>query len=589
MSDEVQQIKDKIDVADLVGEYVQLKSAGTNKKGLCPFHHEKSPSFMVSSERGSWHCFGCAKGGDIFSFVQEIEGMEFKEALKYLADKAGVVLTSYKSEVDSSQKNRIKNINTEAARFFHNFLLKISTAKPAMDYLMRRGLKIETISEWQVGFIPEQWDLLTQYLLKKGFAINDLVAAGLTIKREGADEQTGRGFYDRFRGRVMFPIWNVHDEVVGFTGRILVEKENSGGKYVNTPQTDVYDKSRVIYGLNKAKQQIKAKNLIVMVEGQMDVIACHQAGMKNVVATSGTAFTDEQIKLLSRYTKNLNMAFDLDSAGLNAAEKYVGPALRAGLNVVLTRIPEGLGKDADECIKNDRDKYFDAVNKAEDILAWFLYKVCFKRDINNFRDKELIVDDFIYTLIQVTSSLVRDHWLKELSEKVSIDKSVLQERMLELKTSFKPPQFSSIVEKSQKNFIKNKGRFELLVERLLSLLLRFPVLKNEVNPELSQIISASVYSPLYEKIKIGYNVNEVAVNQEKEDLLDILLLQSEWEFAEVTNTTAKNELQNISQMVREEWQKKRRRELQREIEFAEKNNETEKLKILFEEFGNLNN
>jgi len=245
MSDDIQQIKDKIDVAELIGEYVQLKPAGVNKKGLCPFHHEKSPSFMVNSERGSWHCFGCAKGGDIFSFVQEMEGLEFKEALKYLADKAGVVLTNYRSEVNSNQKNRLKEINKEAARFFHNFLIKMPASQAALDYLLKRGLKMETIEEWCVGFIPEQWDLLTQYLLKKGFGIEDLVATGLTIQKEGArstssgqaNNQSIRGHYDRFRGRIMFPIWNVHDEVVGFTGRILVEKENFGGKYVNTPQT----------------------------------------------------------------------------------------------------------------------------------------------------------------------------------------------------------------------------------------------------------------------------------------------------------------------------------------------------------------
>ena len=219
MGDEVQQIKDKIDVTELVGEYVQLKQAGINKKGCCPFHNEKTPSFMVNSERGSWHCFGCGKGGDIFTFIEEIEGMEFREALKYLAERAGVQLTSYRSEVNSSQKNRLKEINTEAARFFHNFLLKIPASKPALEYLKDRGLTDETIEEWRIGFVPEQWDLLTQYLLKKGHSIDDLVASGLTIKREGVNASSGKGFYDRFRGRIMFPIWDVHGDAVGFTGR----------------------------------------------------------------------------------------------------------------------------------------------------------------------------------------------------------------------------------------------------------------------------------------------------------------------------------------------------------------------------------
>ena len=261
MSD-VDLIKDKVDVGDLVGEYVQLKPAWVNLKGLCPFHGEKTPSFMVNRERQNWHCFGCNKGGDIFSFIQEIEGMDFVEALKLLAARVGVELRLRASEKNSSEKARIKEINSVASNFFHNVLTKMEASASAREYLEKRGLKERTIIEWQIGFIPDQWDLLTKYLLKKGYSIDDLVTSGLTIKRDGADSQSGRGFYDRFRGRIMFPIWDVHDNVVGFTGRVLVETEKSGGKYVNTPQTLVYDKSRIIFGLNKAKQSITKKDYI---------------------------------------------------------------------------------------------------------------------------------------------------------------------------------------------------------------------------------------------------------------------------------------------------------------------------------------
>src|SRR3989339_243372 len=333
MADEIQQIKDKIDIVDLISEYCQVKPAGANFKCRCPFHNEKTPSFMISRDRQSWHCFGCAKGGDIFSFIEEIEGLEFKEALRYLADKAGVVLTQYRSEVDSSLKNRIKEANLQAARFFHNFLLKMPTAEPARQYLRQRGVSDEMVELWQIGYVPEQWDLLTQYLLKKGIGIDDLVAAGLTIAKEGADKRTARGFYDRFRGRIMFPLGNAQGDIVGFTGRVLVEKEGNQGKYVNTPQTLVYDKSEVIFGLSKAKSEIKSKDLAVMVEGQMDVVACHQAGMKNVVASSGTALTEAQIRLLLRYTHNLAMAFDSDEAGQKAARRGIQVAVQAGMNV----------------------------------------------------------------------------------------------------------------------------------------------------------------------------------------------------------------------------------------------------------------
>ncbi len=237
MSTDTQAIKDRLDIAQIIGEYVVLKKAGANWKACCPFHHENTPSFMVQPEKQIWHCFGCGKGGDIFTFIQEIEGLDFIEALKLLARRAGIEVKLDRSEMDQSLRNRLLEINTAAAIFFHRFLLEIPAAGPARDYLDRRGLKKRTILDWQIGFVTDQWDLLTKYLVKKGFAIDDLVSAGLTIRRDGADAQTGRGYYDRFRGRVMFPISDTHGNIIGFTGRVLVETESSGGKYVNTPET----------------------------------------------------------------------------------------------------------------------------------------------------------------------------------------------------------------------------------------------------------------------------------------------------------------------------------------------------------------
>ena len=468
----MQQIKDKIDVADLIGEYVQLKPAGVNKKGLCPFHHEKTPSFMVSPERKSWHCFGCAKGGDIFTFIEEIEGMEFKEALKYLANKAGVVLTNnFKQEVGGSQRNRLKDINAEAARFFYNFLIKIPSAKLAMDYLIKRGIKSETIDGWQIGYIPEQWDLLTQYLLKKGFAIDDLVASGLTIKRDNADPKTYRGFYDRFRGRIMFPILDAHGDVVGFTGRILVEKENSGGKYVNTPQTVVYDKSRVIFGLNKAKQEIRARNLIVMVEGQMDVIACHQAGMKNVVASSGTALTEEHVKLLKRYSSNINMAFDMDEAGQNAARRGIAIALREGMNIKVIRLPADAGKDPDECLKKNPTIWFDAVRQAVSVMDWDFKNILSGVNLSDPRQKQQVADALLNEIQKIPHPVERDSWTKKLADILNVDLSVLVE-MIQKKQK-NPTRSPEIVQ--VKPQIKAKiDRFHLLVNQIWSLFLKFP-------------------------------------------------------------------------------------------------------------------
>ncbi|MBI4993076.1 MAG: DNA primase [Candidatus Magasanikbacteria bacterium] len=596
MSDEVQQIKDKIDAADLIAEYIQLKPAGINKKGLCPFHHEKSPSFMVNSERQGWHCFGCGKGGDIFTFVQEMEGMEFKEALKHLAGRAGVQLTSYRSDVDSSQKNRIKDINVEAARFFHNFLLKMPTAKSAMDYLINRGLKPETIEEWQIGFVPEQWDLLTQYLLKKGFGIDDLVASGLTIKRDGADATSGRGFYDRFRGRVMFPVWNVHGEVVGFTGRILVEKENSGGKYVNTPQTLVYDKSRVIFGLNKAKQEIKAKDLIVMVEGQMDVIACHQAGMKNVVASSGTALTEEQVKLLKRYSLNLNMAFDADEAGQNAAKRGVDIAVRDGMSVKVVRIPQGAGKDADECLKKNPSVWFLAVEKAQGIMDWFFEKILTGKDLASPHQKQLTADQLLPEIALIPYAVERDHWLRVLADKLGVDTSVLREDIVRLgrkETRNKKQETNG----SERKVTIENDRLAMLVERLLVIVLRYNDLARELSGEsLNQILSTGRFGALYIELKREYTENSkidmdklrnIVEPIDKENLIDILLMKGELDFSGIQTAEAKQELQKLLISVMEEWKRKQRKAIQSALEKAEREGDKLKLNELVEKFNKI--
>jgi DNA primase len=598
MSD-TQLIKDKIDIADLVGEYVQLKPAGVNKKGLCPFHHEKSPSFMVNRERQSWHCFGCAKGGDIFSFIEEIEGMEFVEALKFLANRAGVPLTAMKSDVNASQKNRIKDVNREAARFFYHFLLKMPAALPARAYLERRGVLPQTIDLWQIGFIPDQWDLLTQYLLKKGYGIDDLVASGLTIRRDGADEASGRGFYDRFRGRVMFPIWDVHGTVVGFTGRVLVETEHSGGKYVNTPQTLVYDKSRVVFGLNYAKQEIKRKNLIVMVEGQMDVIACHQAGMANVVATSGTALTDEQVRLLKRYATEMALAFDADAAGIAAAKRGIDIAMSEGMNLKVIRIPEGAGKDPDECIKLHPQVWFDAVGNAEDIMEWYFTKSFRGKDAANPRHKQQIADELLPDIARIPYAVERDHWLRELAGKIGVDVGVLKEDMVRLGREQKRQGAHPASPVSPTPAAPpEKTRIDFLAERLLVILLRRPAFGaiDDFPPELAVLLSTPDHRALYEffreRYTVGAPINPLAmrnafVSGDKENLIDTLLMQGDLLFGDLDDTQLKKEYALIFSEIKKEWKKNRLTLLKHEIEEADKTGDTAGLTRLSAQFESL--
>jgi len=599
MSDDVSRVKETIDVVDLVGEYVQLKPAGVNHKGLCPFHNEKSPSFMVNRERQSWHCFGCNKGGDIFSFVQEMEGLDFREALKMLADKAGVQLTHTISNVESSQKNRVKDVVREAARFFHHFLLKMDASVPARDYLTQRGLTTETIERWQIGFVSDQWDLLTKYLLKKGYSIDDLIASGLTIKRDGADTRSGRGFYDRFRGRIMFPIWDAHDTVVGFTGRVLVETEYSGGKYVNTPQTILYDKSRVVFGLNKAKQAIKSQNLIVMVEGQMDVIACHQAGMENVVATSGTALTEQQIALLKRYSNTMSMAFDMDDAGIAAAKRGIDMAIESGMNVKVIQIPEGAGKDPDECIKQNKDVWIDAVAHATGIMEWYLDRAFMHRSITDPRDKQMIANDILAEIARIPYAVERDHWVGELSHRLGVDMSVLREDLVRISREIKQKRIGGVrsPDIGTKTAKVSESRLTLLLDRLFALLMIQPELLSHIPQEFFHYTSFStgVHTDLYEIAKIRYtqgtlgDISQIRATyaHEKENPIDVLLLLGEREFGDFVVEKRIREIIDLATRIRLEWVKDRTAVLQSQIIEAEKTGNVEKMQKLLIEFQQL--
>ncbi len=567
---DTQAIKDRLDIVQLIGEYVQLKKAGVNWKGNCPFHHEKTPSFMVHLEKQFWHCFGCGKGGDVFSFLQEMEGLDFPEALKILADRAGVKLDTFASEVSKSQKNRIVEINAKAAYFFHHFLLEMPAAHGARDYLQRRELKPETIAEWQVGFIPEQWDLLTQYLLKKGNSIDDLLASGLTIKKDGG------GYYDRFRGRIMFPLWDTHGNIVGFTGRILVETEKSGGKYVNTPQTLVYDKSRILYGLNKAKTEIKNKDVTVLVEGQMDVIACHQAGMENVAASSGTALTLEQVKLLKRYSSNIAIAFDADAAGQNAAKRGIDVALEQGMNIKIIQIPAGCGKDADECLKKEPAVWFKAVEQAKEAMDWYFSGALAGVNKQDPKQKQKIAETLLAEIIRLPYAVERDHWLKKLADEINIDQDSLRLEMRRLAAAApkyydKAPQ--AVPPPPSKTDWQNQSKLQLLAENILALFFKFPSLFADFASRLKgEYFAQTSFFGLYEYLKKYYtNKAETISGADKEmkNSIDILLLKADKDYGDFGVKESGKEVEILLSGMEAEWRKDERKKLNLMLKEAE--------------------
>lgn len=593
---DTQLIKDKLDLAQIIGEYVQVKKAGSYWKACCPFHHEKTPSFMIHPERQFWHCFGCGKGGDVFSFIQEIEGLDFPEALKLLADRAGVQIDTYRSEIDKSQKNRILEINQKAAYFFNHVLTEMAQAKEAREYLERRELKKETIADWEVGYVTEQWDLLTQYLLKKGIGVDDLVASGLTIKKDNAT--VGRGFYDRFRGRIMFPIKDVHSNIVGFTGRQLVENPEAGGKYVNSPQTIVFDKSRVLYGLDKAKMEIKAKDLAVIVEGQMDVISCHQAGMKNVVAASGTALTPEQIRLIERYTKNIAMAFDADKAGINAAKRGIDIALKEGMNVRVIRVPEGAGKDADEVIKKNPAVWFKAVEDATEIMQWFFDIVFAGKQLTSPKERQAISDELLPLIGLIPYAVEKDFWLKRLAETIGTEVAVLREDLKRIADS-QIMRSNNLPANKPIPVVKTtqSTRLDTLLERLLMLVVKFADILPAVVSSLPELITSdSSQYKLYETIKKQYNDNNdltlavflsILALPEFFEVVEILKLKSELEFSDWNVEQARIELMDVIERLKTENKITRRQILQQQINLAEKTGDQKKVQELLSQFQNL--
>ncbi len=340
-SEEVELIKERLDLASLIQEYVPLKQAGQHFKGLCPFHQEKTPSFVVSPTKGMWYCFGCSEGGDAFVFIQKIEGLDFIGALKLLAERTGVDLPAGRQGSKSSrdERQRLFDLLQLTARFYHEVLLHHAAGKKARMYLHERGVTEETMAQFQIGYAPTGWDTLQQFLRKKNFGLPEMLAAG--VVGVSGDGSAGRAF-DRFRGRIIFPVFDLQGRVIAFGGRITPWTETGReGKYVNSPETKLYSKRRTVYNLQRAKQHGRHGAPMVVVEGYMDVVMMTQAGWPGVVASSGTAFTVEQVEQLKRFTDTLHFAFDADAAGWKAAQAATSAALAAGMRVATVQFPAG--------------------------------------------------------------------------------------------------------------------------------------------------------------------------------------------------------------------------------------------------------
>lgn len=420
MDRQVEEVKSKVDLVQLIGEHVSLKKAGRNFGGLCPFHTEKTPSFMVSPERQIWKCFGCGEGGDAFRFLMRIDGLDFGEALRVLAKRVGVRLVSFRPSGEEKVKQLLLEINHLAAEYFHYLLLNHRAGKKALDYVLGRGISRESLALFKLGYSPNRWDELQAFLVKKkGYRPEDLEKSGLIIKGN-------RGYYDRFRGRLMFVLKDHRGNVAGFAGRVL-DPAVKEAKYVNTPETPVYRKSELLYGLTETKEAIRQADAAVLVEGELDLISSFQAGVKNVVAIKGSAVSEAQVRLLKRFTENLILALDQDAAGNLAALKGIEVAEAAGLSLKVVRVRGG--KDPDEAAQKKPASWRKQVEGAIPVFDYLLAFALERHDANSADGKRKIVREFLNSLSRAESEVVKAHYLKRLAESLDLAEEVVLKEM----------------------------------------------------------------------------------------------------------------------------------------------------------------
>jgi len=578
------QIKDRIDIVELINEYVPLKKAGANFKAPCPFHQEKTPSFMVSPSKQIWHCFGCGKGGDAFTFLMEKEGMDFPEALRTLAKKTGVELKPRNPKI-WTRKNKLYEINNLAARYFHEAFWKSREGEAARQYMKQRKFTKETLDNFLVGYSPDSWDILSAFLRKKGYSEEEINNAGLTVRKDQG------GFYDRFRGRLMFPIKNAHGDAVAFGARQL-KSEDTGAKYINTPETEIYQKSWVLYGLSDARSEIRGQDLGIIVEGYTDVLASHQVGIKNVVASSGTALTEGHLDLLKRYTNNLVLAFDMDLAGDMATKRGIDLALNRGFDIKVAKLP--VEKDPADVALADPKSWKKIAGSGQPIMKYFFTSALAGKNLEEAADKKEIAAELLPVIKKIGNEIERHHYIQTLAEKINVPEDSLISAMRKVGVQRR-------MESAPEKFPSADRSPTSLESRFLGLLLKNP---GEIEYVLDHFdvnfLAESAHRNLYLHLEKFYNTNRSYTADEfldylkkdevkLADLVSTLLLEVDKDFEESDAELFAEELKSCINLLEKSYLKKRLRELSDEVSRAEKVEDTKAIENLTSEFTRLTN
>ncbi|MCF7860420.1 DNA primase [Patescibacteria group bacterium] len=587
-----EEIKTKLDIVEVLREYIQVKAVGANFQALCPFHREKSPSFVISPDKQIWHCFGCGKGGDVLSFVQEMEGLSFPDTLRLLAPKAGVIL-KYESKQEYSKRGRILDCLQVAAKQGQYWLENDDTGKKMKTYLLKRGLSEETLKEWQVGYNPDAWTAMLEYLRSQKFKDEEIFAAGLAGRSDRGSA------YDRFRDRITFPIKDVSGNVIAFTARINPEKEKTipGGKYINSPQTEVYDKSRVLFALDKAKKAIKERGFAIVVEGQMDAIACHQHGFSNTVASSGTALTAEQLLLLKRFTNNLALSFDMDNAGQLAADRGIREAMAQDINLKVILLSKEY-KDPDQCLQSNPDDFKQAVINSRPVMEYYFDKIIAGKDLTKLADKKEVVKLMLTMIMKLANKIDQEFWFKRLAESTGVSEQILREsvvvskptsRQVAQKAEIKPPTAAETT----------INRDERLSDILLAILLKapdyIPYAASHLEP---RDLLLENLSQFYKNLIIYYNKFAVLdydafrlYLQEQDDksinIIDRLALLAERDYYDYDDNGLKSELSKVLLELKKFSLKRQIKTLQNQIGAAEAGSDKTDLNNLMTDIKNL--
>ncbi len=539
MDSPVEEIKGRLDIVDVVGEYVRLKKTGVNFSALCPFHSEKSGSFFVSPARQTWRCFGCGKGGDMFTFVEEIEGVEFGDALRILAAKAGVQLRppTQQEKEQKTVRRRLYDACELAAKFFEKQLAQSAAGKAAKEYLLRRGLSEESISVWRLGYSPDSWQGLHDFLAREGYIDDEIIGAGLAVKSSG-----GR-VYDRFRGRIMFPIFDFNSQAAGFGGRIFESRQrdvSAEPKYLNTVNTLIYDKSRILYGLDRAKSEVRKLDSCVLVEGYTDVIMSAQVGVENVAATSGTALTPAHLKILKRFTDNLILGYDMDFAGEAANRRGIDLASAMGFNVSVAR-PNGDGKDPADVALADPQEWRRAVAASQTIMDFYFDRAFAAHDKSSPIGRKKIAE-FVLPAIKIIPNAVQQaFWLQKLADRmeardIHYEEYLRQElKKVRINENVLEPSVGVGIAAARGGFCSDKDR---LAKRLLVLAVKFPEFAALLEDKIIDSFSAAA-KEIFHNFKVDQKFSGGELKGEAKDYFEAAFIEAENEI--ISRQAAKEE------------------------------------------------